>query len=467
MPSWLFRLTFSITFLAVIHGAIFYIIYQSFLLPSKASVYFIGLIGLITLIALFFSVFYLIFKNIEQLEDITNLMQDLSAGYYWRRIASTQKQGIMNQLIHHTNMLAEQLQKTTEYQHISEDRLHTLIRHMASGLLFINEKGKIVLTNRKLMKMLEWEEDMQQKLYYEVSLPEEIVQIIQNTFLYQQETKQQVTISKGIESLVVKLYVAPVKDHKEAMSGIVLVFYDITDLKKLEKMRKDFVANVSHELKTPLTSIKGFSETLLDGAMYSEKHLKQFLEIIRQESDRLHRLIEDLLELSNLEQKRFKLEWGEVNLNQIVKDSLFLVQAKAEKKNIKLSFKETLHAYIEGDADQIRQVLLNLISNAIQYTPESGEVTIDISRWEDKGYKLCVHDTGVGIKSEEIPRIFERFYRVDKARSRDSGGTGLGLAIVKHIVEAHRGQIFVKSEEGKGSTFCVIFHSKKVDIKQK
>ncbi|WP_159102388.1 two-component system histidine kinase PnpS [Caldalkalibacillus mannanilyticus] len=395
------------------------------------------------------------------MNDITALMEDLSTGYYWRRIYPAQKQGVLNELIHQTNRLAEKLQETMEYQHMNEDRLQTLIKHMASGLLFVNHKGRIVLTNRKLHRMLNWEESVQHKLYYEVELPEEIVHIIQDTYLTEKESKQQVTIGMGLDSLIVKLYVAPVKDHKEVLTGIVLVFYDITDIKKLEGMRKDFVANVSHELKTPLTSIKGFSETLLEGAMHSEKHLKQFLEIIRQESDRLHRLIEELLDLSDLEQKRFRLEWGVVNLNQLIDDTMMLVQAKADHKQIELRFLDSLKAQIEGDADRIRQILLNLISNALQYTPDQGKVTIYIEQWETKGYRICIEDTGEGIGEEDLPRIFERFYRVDKARHRASGGTGLGLAIVKHLVEAHHGQISVKSEVGKGSTFCVCLYTKK------
>ncbi len=409
---------------------------------------------------LFLSVFslMLIKRTMWPLHELTDLLKDLCQGFYWRRMYPKHQSDALAGLISYANQLATQLQQTTENQHMNEDRLQTLIRHMASGLLFINQFGRIILINDKLKRMLSWEQNHEQKLYYESPLPEDVTRVVHQTFDSEKESRQDITIQSGIERLEIKLYAAPVKDSHEKVTGVVLVFHDISDLKNLEQIRKDFVANVSHELKTPLTSIKGFSETLLDGAMHSEKHLKQFLEIIRQESDRLNRLIQDLLELSHIEQRSFILHWEKVPLNTLIKDTILLVKSKAEEKHITLTCDYLEDALIEGDSDRLRQVFLNLISNAIQYTAEQGLVQITLSKWEEKGYRVCVTDNGVGIKKEEIPRLFERFYRVDKARSRVSGGTGLGLAIVKHLVEAHEGEIEVSSEEGKGSCFCICLH---------
>lgn len=427
--------------------------------------YYIGSSFLISFLLLSVLIYNLLRRMSKPIEEITELVKDLSKGHYWRRINSTETEGVLYELTTYTNQLAHNLQRATENQHMNEDRLQALIRHMDSGLLFVNQRGKIVLTNQTLLQMLQWERDYHNQIYYDTPLPTQIIELIQETFATEKENKSHVTIEAGIKRLEVDLFVGPVKDLEQKTTGIVIVFHDITDLKNLEKMRQDFVANVSHELKTPLTSIKGFSETLLDGAMYSEEHLKQFLEIIRQEADRLHRLIQDLLHLSHIEQKKLQLHWSKVDLKELVKDTLMLVQGKADSKNIDIEFLSEDHerAEIEGDSDRLRQILLNLMSNAVQYTPEEGEVKITVQEWEEKGYKVCVSDTGVGIKETELPRIFERFYRVDKARSRSSGGTGLGLAIVKHLVEAHHGEITVSSEETKGSQFCVFFYSRRAN----
>jgi len=234
-------------------------------------------------------------------------------------------------------------------------------------------------------------------------------------------------------------------------------------LKKLEQMRKDFVANVSHELKTPITSIKGFSETLLDGALSDKQTAEYFLSIILKESDRLQTLIQDLLDLSKIEQQGFLLSIQPCDLREILEDISVILESKAKEKNVELNMilPDNL-TYIEGDIYRLKQIFINLINNALTYTPQGGSVRVRVEK-HDNYALVTVSDTGIGIKKEEIPRIFERFYRVDRARSRNSGGTGLGLAIVKHLVEAHKGQISVQSEVGKGTTFTVKLN-KKIDL---
>ncbi|MCY8364586.1 sensory box histidine kinase PhoR, partial [Bacillus spizizenii] len=247
----------------------------------------------------------------------------------------------------------------------------------------------------------------------------------------------------------------PIMGPDDEWKGIVLVFHDMTETKKLEQMRKDFVANVSHELKTPITSIKGFTETLLDGAMEDKEALSEFLSIILKESERLQSLVQDLLDLSKIEQQNFTLSIETFEPAKMLGEIETLLKHKADEKGISLQLnlpKDPL--YVSGDPYRLKQVFLNLVNNALTYTPEGGSVAINVTPRE-KDIQIEVADSGIGIQKEEIPRIFERFYRVDKDRSRNSGGTGLGLAIVKHLIEAHEGKIDVKSEPGRGTVFTV------------
>jgi two-component system phosphate regulon sensor histidine kinase PhoR len=292
------------------------------------------------------------------------------------------------------------------------------------------------------------------RLYHEVIEHKEINQLVEEIFMTEQKTRRQLVLSIGIDRRHFEVYGVPIFGTDNVWKGVLLVFHDITELKKLEQMRKDFVANVSHELKTPITSIKGFSETLLDGAMNDKAALEAFLSIILKESDRLQSLIQDLLELSKIEQHGFRLNVTEVNLNSQISDVLAILKRKAEEKQVAVEMVASEDVIIQGDPDRLKQVFINLLNNALNYTPKDGTVLIHLS--EDDGHAVVrIEDTGIGIEKSEISRIFERFYRVDKARSRNSGGTGLGLAIVKHIIEAHKGSVEVESELGTGTVFTI------------
>ena len=240
------------------------------------------------------------------------------------------------------------------------------------------------------------------------------------------------------------------------MEGLVVILHDITEVRKLEGLRRDFVANVSHELKTPITAISGFAETLLEEEADQDKALRRsFLTIILNESRRLNRLVNDLLELSKIESRQVETKLADVNLGQVAAIAIETLRHQAENKGVELT-KAGDDVSIKTDPDAIRQILLNLLSNAITYTPPKGHVTVEIKR-EPEAVKLIVSDTGIGIPKADMERIFERFYRVNKDRSRQSGGTGLGLAIVKHLVEQLNGQVTVESELGKGTVFTVSF----------
>jgi two-component system phosphate regulon sensor histidine kinase PhoR len=236
-------------------------------------------------------------------------------------------------------------------------------------------------------------------------------------------------------------------------NGAVLVLHDITELRRLERVRRDFVANVSHEFKTPLTAIQGFAETLLNGALDDRANRKRFVEIIREHARRLARLTDDLLKLSRIEAGRLELEIRPVPVEALVNGCVETARLKAEAKGIEIHVETQKGSPpIRGDGVQLGEVLQNLLDNAVQYTPTGGRVEV-ISCANGQNVVFTVADTGIGVPEADLERIFERFYRVDAARSREAGGTGLGLSIARHIVEAHGGRIWVESAVGLGSRF--------------
>jgi two-component system phosphate regulon sensor histidine kinase PhoR len=235
--------------------------------------------------------------------------------------------------------------------------------------------------------------------------------------------------------------------------GAVLVLHDITDLRKLERVRRDFVANVSHEFRTPLTAIQGFAETLLAGAIDDPQNRGRFLEIIVEHSRRLARLTEDLLMLSKMDADRLEFETRRIPVAAFIESCMETAQPRARDKDLRLSVNRAEKVPdIAGDRRRLTEVLQNLLDNAIQYTPSGGQIIVSAGV-ADSEVVITVSDTGIGIPLAEQPRIFERFYRADVARSREVGGTGLGLSIAKHLVEGHGGRIWVESEIGQGSQF--------------
>lgn len=388
------------------------------------------------------------------IEAATKVANELAKGNYKARAFGDRLEET-GMLSHSINILARNLQQMNASQEMQQDRLRTLIENMGSGLILIDSKGYITLINRSFKDTFQVEAtDFLYRIYYEAFFHKEVVELIEEIFMTEEKVRRQLNLLLNIERKHFEVYGAPIISNNEQWHGVVVVFHDITELKRLEQMRKDFVANVSHELKTPMTSIKGFSETLLDGAM-EDSHLREhFLNIILKESERLQALINDLLDLSKTEQDGFTLNITKVDMKEILNDVVLMLNGKAEEKDISLISKLEDIVFIEGDYDRLKDVFINLINNAIMYTQSGGEVVVSLKSLKDQ-MKVIVKDTGIGMRQEEIPRIFERFYRIDKARSRNSGGTGLGLAIVKHLVEAHNGYIDVKSEVGIGTCFTV------------
>jgi two-component system phosphate regulon sensor histidine kinase PhoR len=391
---------------------------------------------------------------VKPIESATAVAIELAKGNYRARTYETppDEVGMLNTSI---NILARNLQEMMQAQEVHQNRLTTLIENIESGLLLIDDRGYIIMANRAFKKMF-GNERIIKKRYHEAIAQEEVTNIVEEVFMTEKNVRRQMTIPLHLEQKVFEVSGAPIIGTNDEWKGILVVFHDITELKHLEQMRKDFVANVSHELKTPITSIKGFSETLLDGALSDPDAANMFLDIIWKESGRMETLVADLLDLSKIEQKGLVLNVMSISLNKLLEEVIMTLENRLETKQIDLRIELTEELVIPGDEYRLKQVFLNLITNAILYTPQGGLITIKGCD-AGKTVNMTISDTGIGIEKTELPRIFERFYRVDKARSRDSGGTGLGLAIVKHIMEAHHGKISVESEVSKGTSFTVAF----------
>lgn len=361
--------------------------------------------------------------------------------------------GEVGQLAYALNFMASSLESQMKEIKGNEEKLSGVLNNMVSGVILIGESRRILLLNSAIEEFLGYSEKaLIGKLHIEAGLNFGLSQLIDHCFQTGEKIRDEVHIYYP-EEKIVDANLAPYTTEHGEVKGVVVVLHDITAIRRLEKMRSEFVANVSHELKTPITSIKGFAETLLDGALEDKEISRQFLEIIHTESERLHRLINDILDLSKIE-KRLPHQLSEVDIGNLIRVIYQNLEAKIIKKHIRFTLPSLQSLTIEGDRDRLHQILVNLFDNAITYTPEQGSIKVNLA---DHGewIQLSVKDNGIGIPKAEIHRIFERFYRVDKGRARNSGGTGLGLAIVKHLVESHHGTIRVESEEGKGSTFIL------------
>ncbi len=411
----------------------------------------------ITVFIILLVVTFRLIKNLSQ--PIDNVMMtafELAKGNYRARAYEITGSPTLR-LSKAVNVLARNLQDIMITREIEQERLKTLIENMGSALIMIGREGDITIVNRVFTELFDQSyEDVQRQLFRELGLPYELEEFVDHVFMTEVPYRKQIHIKIQHEYRDMEVYGAPVVGEHGLWLGVVIVMHDITELKKLEQIRKDFVANVSHELRTPITSIKGFSETLLDGAYKDQNTLLSFLEIINKESNRLQMLVNDLLDLSKIEKDGFTVNMEKTSLRDIIVRTTEMTHQKMEEKNMQFEAIIDDDIYINGDPNRLVQVVMNLMVNAINYSPEDTKITVRLYE-KDKKAILEVADEGIGIEKSEIPRLFERFYRVDKARSRNSGGTGLGLAIVKHLVEGHHGKIQVDSIVGKGTTIRLIF----------
>ena len=326
-----------------------------------------------------------------------------------------------------------------------------ILGSMVEGVAVVNSSERLLFANEGFAGILELDAPPQPgRSLLEVVRQTELIEAVRDVLKGAPRVEAEI-VTGTLRQRFFAATVASVKATEN--SGAVVVLHDITDLRKLERVRRDFVANVSHEFKTPLTAIQGFAETLLAGAMDDPQHRVRFLQIILEHSRRLARLTDDLLELSKMDADRLALEVDRLSASQLVQSCVETTQRVANEKHLRFSINlpQSLPD-VAADRRRIAEVLQNLLDNAIQYTPAGGEIVVSASAGGQE-VTFTVSDTGIGIPQVDQPRIFERFYRVDVARSREVGGTGLGLSIAKHLVEAHGGRIWVESEVGRGSQF--------------
>jgi two-component system, OmpR family, phosphate regulon sensor histidine kinase PhoR len=326
-----------------------------------------------------------------------------------------------------------------------------LFNSMLEGLLLLDRHRRIYLANRNFKNLFGLKTELRGKTIMEALRLHELAELVERVENEGQVFDHELKLPE-LSGRWLRVNAAVISNSAGEREGIILVFHDLTRLKQLERTREDFVANVSHELRTPLSLIKGYVETLLDGARNDPAIAERFLKIIERNAERLDLLIQDLLTISALESGRMKLDLQPVNLHPLVEKIFSDLHSRAKNKNVKL-INGLPELAATADANRLEQILANLIDNAIKYGRAEGSVTVGGKKLDDGKLEIFVADDGPGIPPEALERVFERFYRVDKARSRDQGGTGLGLSIVKHIAQAHGGEVWARSELGKGATF--------------
>ncbi|MBQ7039200.1 MAG: HAMP domain-containing protein [Clostridia bacterium] len=350
------------------------------------------------------------------------------------------------------NTMAQRLKETLRQIEGEKNKVEVIIRNLEDGVIAFDANGITTHTNPAAISMLNLDKD---KVYkFEEIFPPLGIELT---------AKQAASVSSDVqrdwnietESSAFSLHFAPFRTEGQRKYGIIVAISDITKQQKLDNSRKAFVANVSHELRTPLTNIKSYAETLLDSDIDPET-TESFLQVINSEADRMTRLVRDLLVLSQLDHSSSKvLKTEPTDVSELVSDTVTAMRMDAKNRQLTLTYVPgSTTPSITADPDRIRQVIVNILSNAIKYTPAHGTVTVLCGQQENYVY-IKISDTGIGIPEKDLPMLFERFYRVDKARSREMGGTGLGLAIAKEIVEAHNGSIDVESEYGKGTAVTI------------
>ena len=387
------------------------------------------------------------------LKEFMKVSRDISNKQFDSKVRG-QMSGEIGEFAKNFNYMIDTINFTIRDITDKNTQLKSIMQSVSHGILAIDTRGKILLINDLAKKMVEGDS-------YVTAEGKNIRQFIKNelileSVLHNMCSEHSTIIQKNIKNdIIYKIKIDPVHfEDTDAVIGFIINIENITEYAKLENMRKEFVANVSHELKTPITSIQGFIETLKMTDNLDEDTKNRFLTIIENEATRLTRLIDDILLLSTIENKT-KKKVEKVDLFEVFEEVHEVINYIAKKKNIKVKYDfENKDIYLWEYSGYIRQILLNIISNAIKYTGENGEVSIKQYIKSEKVF-IEVKDNGIGIPEEDIERIFERFYRVDKARSRSVGGTGLGLAITKHMVKALNGNIRVESELGVGSKFII------------
>ncbi|WP_319562746.1 ATP-binding protein [Marispirochaeta sp.] len=359
---------------------------------------------------------------------------------------------------HTLNAMARSLAKRMETVQRQRDEYQSVLSGMSEAVIVLDKSLQIVDSNPAAERIfLRTRNEMLSKPLLHAVRNLHLQKVAEELFSGSGPMSAEfpLTFSAGGErSLYLQVHGALIPNGESGQPRAVLVFTDITGIKRSEQVRKDFVSNVSHELKTPITSIKGFVETLIDGAAEDREVLSRFLGIIAKQADNMHAIIEDLLQLSRLDEQSLLLEDSPVEIELVLRNAFERVRESARSRKIRLEQEPGAGCRVRGNQGLLEQAVFNLLDNAVKYSEPGGEISAGV-RVNEAVIELFVKDRGVGIPAEDLPRVFERFYRVDKARSRETGGTGLGLAIVKHIALVHGGTVSVDSTPGEGSLFTI------------
>lgn len=418
----------------------------------------LGMTILITMIIIFLMAritsYFLVRDLMQPIHRMMEIALKLSRGEFGERV-EIKTRNETAELAAIFNQMTQELE--TKISTLSEEQaqLTAILSSMLEGVMVLDGRGNILLVNTAFEHMFHLNgRNAVGRPAVEVLRHYPLIELIKTVLDIRTSQSQEVVIQAGQErSFQVQVSVAPNSRDQEVYA--VLVFHDITEIKRLERVRKDFVANVSHELRTPLTSIKGYIEALLDGAKDDPKQCLEFLQILQRHTDRLNNLIADLLALSQIESGQYQWKREVVKVQDLIERATSMLRSIAERKKQIISvMMATDVGPVVGDGEKLTQVMINLLDNAIKYTPDHGKIILE-TKQAGNTIEIAISDTGIGIPKKDLSRIFERFYRVDQARSRELGGTGLGLSIVKHIIEAHGGRVSVESELGKGSRFVL------------
>ncbi len=394
--------------------------------------------------------------QIEHIRRLTRRIRDfagsLAAGQFGKKLF-LHKEGEFDEIAESLNAMSEELKNSIAAHEEERHRLNMILRNIPDALFIIDAKGLIVLSSLAARQLF-GEVALHGRPFIEVVRNSEFLALMETVRHEEKSASAEIKLDSPLEQYCI-VQVSPLFYSERELTGFVAIFHNITQLKKLEQTRKDFVANISHEIKTPITAIQGFADTLLEGALDDREHALKFLQTIKANSERINSLVEDLMTISKLELGVIKVEKSTLDLTGVVDDVLAVLREKAAAKNLTLKTAVPPNAApIEADRDRLIQILTNLADNGIKFT-EKGSVTIGEGRQNDIRY-LFVQDTGIGIASKHLSRLGERFYRVDPGRSRNMGGTGLGLAIVKHLVKAHGWDMQIESTHGKGTRVKIL-----------
>jgi len=393
------------------------------------------------------------------INQLINTSKEVASGNYKKRVNISSDDEI-GQLANTFNEMADKLDNTLSGILDKNVRVDSIINSMRDGIIAIDTNYKILIINTIACDIfgVKHGPGIIGKNLLDITRNSKVNSFLRDTIKNNVALTDEITMfsPKLGSDFIYKIYTNPIKnvEVKAQNAGGVITLHDVTSVKKLELIRTEFVSNVTHELKTPLTSIRGFVETLKNGAIDDTAVATKFLDIIDIEADRLYILINDILQLSEIEGMRKNDQVAQNSLNLIIDEVILLLEASADKKNIKLEVNIESNILIQANKYRIKQMLINLIDNAIKYNVENGTIFINANKSNGKT-TISIKDTGIGIPEEHHSRIFERFYRVDKGRSRNMGGTGLGLSIVKHIVNLYSGDIRIISEPGKGTEFII------------